>query len=152
MELSKFKERYPIFLRLMKEKGYYSGYIDKYAGMARLILQEGGDNSISTYEQFYAHMVEHHSYTEGFQEGERFYNYRRYVANYVSPSSCVLAPRNFSFSHYESGYTSILSEFGLFCNARSDRDSMAIYTTAQIEREINGVVFNGCQFWFYKLN
>ena len=89
---------------------------------------------------------------DDFQEGERFYNYIRYVANYVSPSSCVQAPRNFSFSHYESGYTSIISEYGLFCNARSDRDSMVIYTTAQIEREINGVVFNGCQFWFYKLN
>ena len=64
MELSKFKERYPIFLKLMKEKGYYSGYISKYKGIARLILQEGGDKSISTYEQFYSYMVEHHGYTE----------------------------------------------------------------------------------------
>jgi hypothetical protein len=64
MELSKFKERYPIFLRLMKEKGYYSGYISKYEGIARMILLEGVDNSIGTYEQFYANMVEHHSYTE----------------------------------------------------------------------------------------
>ena len=64
MELSKFKERYPIFLKLMKEKGYNSGYISKYEGVARLILQEGGDNSIRTYEQFYAYLVEHHGYTK----------------------------------------------------------------------------------------
>ena len=64
MELSKFKERYPVFLRLIKEKGYYGGYIEKYEGIIRLILREGGDNSISTYEQFYSNMVEHHSYTE----------------------------------------------------------------------------------------
>jgi hypothetical protein len=65
MELSKFKERYPIFLKLMKEKGYYNGYISKYEGIARLILQKGGDDSISTYEQFYSYMVEHNTYTEG---------------------------------------------------------------------------------------
>ena len=53
MELSKFKERYPVFLRLMKEKGYFSGYVSKYGGIARMILREGGDNSISTFEQFY---------------------------------------------------------------------------------------------------
>jgi integrase len=65
MELSKFKERYPIFLKLMKEKRYYSGYISKYEGIARLILREGGDDSIGTYEQFYSYIVEHHNYTEG---------------------------------------------------------------------------------------
>ena len=64
MDLIKFKERYPIFLNLMKEKGYYSGYIQKYARIARLILDEGKNESISTYEQFYYHMVEHHKYTE----------------------------------------------------------------------------------------
>jgi integrase len=65
MELSKFKERYPIFLKLMKEKRYYSGYISKYEGIARLILREGGDDSIRTYEQFYSYIVEHHNYTKG---------------------------------------------------------------------------------------
>lgn len=65
MELSKFKEQYPIFLKLMKEKRYYSGYISKYEGIARLILREGGNDSIRTYEQFYSHIVEHHNYTEG---------------------------------------------------------------------------------------
>jgi integrase len=65
MELSKFKERYPLFLKLMKEKGYYSGYIEKYEGIVRLILREGEDDSISTYEDFYFFMVEHHNYTKG---------------------------------------------------------------------------------------
>jgi len=64
MDLSKFKERYPVFLKLMKEKGYYGRYIEKYEGMVRLILKECGDDSIRTYEQFYHHMVEHHNYTE----------------------------------------------------------------------------------------
>ncbi len=64
MELIKFKERYPIFLNRMKEKGYYGGYIEKYERMVRLILDEGGDESINTYEQFYYNMVEHHKYTE----------------------------------------------------------------------------------------
>jgi integrase len=64
MELIKFKERYPIFLNLMKDKGYYGGYIEKYERMARLILDEGENESIITYEQFYYNMVEHHKYTE----------------------------------------------------------------------------------------
>ena len=64
MELIKFKERYPIFLNRMKEKGYYGGYIEKYERMVRLILDEGGDESINTYEQFYYNMVEYHKYTE----------------------------------------------------------------------------------------
>lgn len=53
MDLIKFKERYPIFLIRMKEAGYYVGYIEKYERMIRLILDEGGDESISSYEQFY---------------------------------------------------------------------------------------------------
>jgi len=65
MDLIKFKERYPIFLNLMKEKGYYRGHISKYEGIIRLILQEGGDELISTYEQFYYDLVAHHKYTEG---------------------------------------------------------------------------------------
>jgi len=64
MELIKFKERYPIFLNRMKEMGYYGGYIEKYERMVRLILDEGADESINTYEQFYYNMVEHHKYTE----------------------------------------------------------------------------------------
>ena len=35
MEFSKFKERYPILLRLMRKKGYFSGYVSKYEGIAR---------------------------------------------------------------------------------------------------------------------
>ena len=65
MDLIKFKERYPLFLNLMKESGYKSGYISKFGGIIRLILQEGGDDSIITYEQFYHHLVAHHNYTEG---------------------------------------------------------------------------------------
>jgi integrase len=64
MDLIKFKERYPIFLNRMKEAGYYSGYIEKYERMVRLILEEGTDESIGTYEQFYNYMVERHKYTE----------------------------------------------------------------------------------------
>ena len=64
MDLVKFKEQYPIFLALMKEKGYLSEYIRRYDRIVRLILYEGGDDSISTYEQFYFHMVEHHKYTK----------------------------------------------------------------------------------------
>ena len=65
MDLIKFKERYPLFLNLMKEKGYHSGYISKFGGIIQLILQEGGDELISTFEQFYHHLVAHHHYTEG---------------------------------------------------------------------------------------
>lgn len=65
MDLTKFKERCPEFLILMKERGYYSGYIHRFDRIVRLILEEGGDDSIGTYEQFYYHMVEHHKYTEG---------------------------------------------------------------------------------------
>ena len=65
MDLIKFKERYPLFLNLMKERGYSSEHISKYGGIIRLILQEGGDESISTYEQFYRNLVAHHNYTEG---------------------------------------------------------------------------------------
>jgi hypothetical protein len=64
MDLIRFKELYPIFLNQMKEMGYYGGYIKKFERMIRLILDEGGDESISSYEQFYYHMVEHHKYTE----------------------------------------------------------------------------------------
>lgn len=64
MDLTKFKERYPIFLNLMKEREYYSGYIRKFDRIARLILDEGEDESIRTYEQFYYHIVEYHKYTE----------------------------------------------------------------------------------------
>jgi len=64
MDLVRFKERYPVFLNRMKEMGYYSEYIEKFERMVRLILEEGGDESISTYEQFYYYMVEHHKYTE----------------------------------------------------------------------------------------
>ena len=64
MDLTKFNERYPIFLNFMKEKGYYNGYIRMFDRIARLILDEGGDESIRTYEQFYYHMVEYHKYTE----------------------------------------------------------------------------------------
>lgn len=65
MDLSKLRERYPIFLNLMKERGYHSGYISKYEWIAHLILREGENNSSSTYEQFYYYMVEHHNYAEG---------------------------------------------------------------------------------------
>ena len=64
MDLSKFKERYPIFLNLIKEKGYSGRYIERYERTARLIQNEGRDESINTYEQFYYHMVEHHKYKE----------------------------------------------------------------------------------------
>ena len=64
MDLTKFNERYPKFLNLMKERGYYRGYIHKFDRIARLILDEGEDDSIRTYEQFYYHMVEYHKYTE----------------------------------------------------------------------------------------
>lgn len=64
MDLTKFKERYPEFLRLMKERGYYNGYIEKFDTIARLILKEGEDDSIETYEQFYYHMVESHKHTD----------------------------------------------------------------------------------------
>ena len=64
MDLTKFKERYPIFLNFMKEREYYSGYIRKFDRIARLILDEGEDESIRTYEQFYYHMAEYHKYTE----------------------------------------------------------------------------------------
>lgn len=65
MDLTKFNERYPIFLNLMKEREYYRGYIHKFDRIARLVLDEGEDESIRTYEQFYYHMVEYHKYTEG---------------------------------------------------------------------------------------
>lgn len=74
MDLVKFKERYPIFLNRMKELGYYGGYIEKYERMVRLILSEGGDKSISTYEQFYHYMVENHKYTE-----HTCYEYRNHI-------------------------------------------------------------------------
>jgi site-specific recombinase XerD len=48
----------------MKAKGYQSGYISKFEGIARLILQEGGDELISTYEQFYYSLVANHNYSE----------------------------------------------------------------------------------------
>ncbi|NLB80136.1 MAG: tyrosine-type recombinase/integrase [Clostridiaceae bacterium] len=64
MDLIKFKERYPIFISRMKELGYHGGYIEKYERMVRLILCEGGEESISTYEQFYQHMVNNHKYSE----------------------------------------------------------------------------------------
>ncbi len=65
MDLTKFKERYPLFLSLMKERGYSEGYIRKFERMARLILSEGDDESIHAYEQFYYYMARHHFYTEG---------------------------------------------------------------------------------------
>jgi hypothetical protein len=35
--------------------------LSKYEGIIRLILREGGDDSIRTYEQFYSYIVEHHN-------------------------------------------------------------------------------------------
>jgi len=48
----------------MEKRGYSAEYIKKFATIAQLILNEGEDDSIETYEQFYYHMVECHQHTD----------------------------------------------------------------------------------------